>query len=129
MLFLQNLSLFQFKNYSEHSFSFKERVVGICGNNGMGKTNLLDAIYYLCFTRSYFSRTDSSNVKHGHAGFRIEGRFSIWDKEERAICILRENGKKEFSINGTAYEKFSRHIGHYPCVVIAPDDAQLITGT
>jgi len=63
----------------------------------------------------------------GYDGFRLEGEFEIWDKPEKAICILRETGKKEFSINGHPYEKFSRHIGHYPCVIIAPDDIQIIT--
>lgn len=94
----------------------------------MGKTNLLDAVHYLCFTRSYFSRQDGQNVQHGQQGFRIEGDFLLNDKEEKAICVLRETGKKEFSVNGAAYDKFSRHIGHYTCVVIAPDDAVLITG-
>ena len=59
MLELKSLTLYQFRNYLQHSLSFKERVVGICGLNGTGKTNLLDAIYYLSFTRSYFGRTDS----------------------------------------------------------------------
>jgi DNA replication and repair protein RecF len=106
----------------------KERVVAICGNNGAGKTNLLDAIHYLCFTRSYFTRSDANTVQQGKAGFRIEGNIKLWDKPEKAVCILRENGKKEFSIDDKVYEKFSQHIGRYPCVVIAPDDAVLITG-
>jgi DNA replication and repair protein RecF len=61
-------------------------------------------------------------------GFRIEGDFILQDKPEKAVCILRENGRKEFMVNGEPYDKFSLHIGRYPCVVIAPDDAQLITG-
>jgi len=128
MLFLQSISLFQFKNYTQRSFDFSERVISICGNNGTGKTNLLDAIHYLCFTKSYFTRADINCVQQGKSGFRLEGDFRLQDKSEKAVCILRENGKKEFSINDEAYEKFSRHIGHYPCVVIAPDDASLITG-
>lgn len=102
--------------------------MGICGKNGVGKTNILDAIHYLCFTKSYFSTTDAVNVHQGSRGFRLEGRLTKDDAEETATCILRENNKKEFLINGTAYEKFSQHIGRYPCVVIAPDDAVLITG-
>ncbi|MBI5857357.1 MAG: DNA replication/repair protein RecF [Sphingobacteriales bacterium] len=128
MLHLEKISLIQFKNYSHQSFDFKERIIGICGKNGVGKTNLLDAIHYLCFTRSYFSRLDYSNVQHGNTGFRIEGDFALNDKAEKAICILRETGRKEFSVNEAAYDKFSQHIGRYPCVVIAPDDAILITG-
>ncbi|MEK7225263.1 MAG: DNA replication and repair protein RecF [Bacteroidota bacterium] len=128
MLRLQHISLTQFKNYSNRSFDFSERIVGICGKNGVGKTNLLDAIHYLCFTRSYFTRLDSNNVQQGSTGFRIEGDLLLNDKPEKAVCILREAGKKEFWVNDGIYEKFSQHIGHYPCVVIAPDDAELITG-
>ena len=128
MLFLKNISLLQFKNYSNRSYDFTERIVGICGNNGVGKTNLLDAIHYLCFTKSYFTRLDGYNVQHGNAGFRIEGNLELFDKPEKAVCILRENGRKEFMVNDMAYDKFSQHIGRYPCVIIAPDDAELITG-
>lgn len=128
MLSLRSISLLQFKNYTNRSFDITKRIVGICGNNGAGKTNLLDAIHYLCFTKSYFSRFDVNNVQQGKKGFRIEGHFQLWDKAEKAVCILREDGKKEFSLNDQAYDKFSQHIGHYPCVVIAPDDAVLVTG-
>jgi DNA replication and repair protein RecF len=71
---------------------------------------------------------DLNNVLHDKMGFRIEGNFELFDAPEKAICILRESGRKEFFINGEPYERFSQHIGRYPCVVIAPDDAQLITG-
>ncbi|MCY7311913.1 MAG: DNA replication and repair protein RecF [Chitinophagaceae bacterium] len=128
MLRLQHISLLQFKNYSNRSFDFSERIIGICGKNGVGKTNLLDAIHYLCFTKSYFTRLDGNNVQHGNTGFRLEGNFELHDKPEKAVCILRETGRKEFSVNDDAYDKFSHHIGRYPCVVIAPDDAELITG-
>lgn len=133
MLHLQHISLVQFKNYRNQSFSFPERITAICGKNGVGKTNLLDAIHYLCFTKSYFTRLDVHNVQQGNNGFRIEGNFHLYDnpdsfREEKALCILRETGRKEFSVNDDAYDKFSHHIGRYPCVVIAPDDAELITG-
>ncbi len=136
MLRLQHISLVQFKNYSNRSFYFTGRITGICGNNGVGKTNLLDAIHYLCFTKSYFTRLDSNNVQHGNTGFRLEGNFELNDpwaiaqdlRQEKAVCILRETGRKEFSVNDDPYDKFSHHIGRYPCVVIAPDDAELITG-
>lgn len=128
MLRAEQISLLQFKNYSQKSFDFTERIVGICGKNGAGKTNLLDAIHYLCFTKSYFSRLDTGNTQTGKSGFRIEGRVVLHDKAEQVVCILRETGKKEFSVNDELYEKFSHHIGRYPCVVIAPDDAALITG-
>jgi DNA replication and repair protein RecF len=128
MLELRSISLFQFKNYSSRKFEFNERIIGISGKNGVGKTNLLDAIHYLCFTRSYFTRLDSNNVQQGKFGFRLEADIVLQDKPEKAVCILRENGKKELLINEQPYERFSQHIGRYPCVVIAPDDAELITG-
>lgn len=128
MLRLQHISLLQFKNYSHRSYDFTERVVGICGNNGAGKTNLLDAIHYLCFTKSYFTRVDGNNVRKGNDGFRLEGLLGLQGKAEKAVCILRETGRKEFVVNDRSYDKFSQHIGRYPCVIIAPDDAELITG-
>ncbi len=127
-LYLKSISAFQFKNYFHQEFHFTERIIGICGRNGVGKTNLLDAIHYLCFTKSYFSRQDQSNILHGHEGFRLEGCFDLNGKDEKAVCILRETGKKEFSVNDVLYTKFSKHIGRYPCVTIAPDDIQLIIG-
>lgn len=127
-LYLNSISLYQFKNYFQQQFSFTERIVGICGRNGAGKTNLLDAIHYLCFTKSYFTRQDQLNCFQGKEGFRIEGHFRLNDKEEKAVCILRETGRKEFALNDSSYAKFSSHIGHYPCVIIAPDDVQLIIG-
>ncbi|TCZ73390.1 DNA replication and repair protein RecF [Flaviaesturariibacter aridisoli] len=127
-MFVSDISLFQFKNYFHQEFRFTERIVGICGRNGRGKTNLLDALHYLCFTRSYFTRLDQNVPQHGHQGFRLEGRFRLNGREEKAVCVLRETGRKEFSVNDQAYSRFSQHIGRYPCVVIAPDDVQLIIG-
>ncbi|MES1217070.1 MAG: DNA replication and repair protein RecF [Bacteroidota bacterium] len=127
MLTVQSISLVQFKNYLNRSFSFDSRIVCICGKNGVGKTNLLDALYYLCFTKSYFTRSDAMNVKHEQDGFRLDGQFVLNDKKEKVTCILRETGKKEFTVNDELYDKFSKHIGRYPCVIIAPDDIQIIT--
>jgi len=129
MLHLKNITLFQFKNYLQKTLQFKENVIGICGNNGQGKTNLLDAIYFLCFTRSYFSKSDSASVHQGTQGLRIEGNYDRSGESEKVVCILRENNKKEIQRNGEDYKKFSLHIGHFPAVMIAPDDVELITGT
>ncbi len=129
MLRCRQIHLVQFRNYVSQNFLFTERVIGIAGPNGSGKTNLLDAIYYLCFTKSYFSKTENQNVKHGLTGFRLEGDFILNDDANRLTCILRETGRKEFYENEIAYQKFSAHIGKYPCVMIAPDDVSLISGT
>ena len=130
---LNSISLLQFKNYPQASFTFNKRIVGICGDNGIGKTNLLDAVHYLCFTKSYFSKTDGQHVLNGAQGFRIAGKFetdlAANNPATEVICILRETGKKEFLLDGIAYEKFAQHIGKFPCVFIAPDDVQIITGT
>ena len=126
MIRLTKITITQFKNYSFDTFPFTERVVGICGLNGMGKTNLLDAIYYLCFTKSYFSKTDGFNIQFDKDGFRLEG--TVAPKDDQIICIYRGAAKKEFSLNGIPYSKYSAHIGKYPCVMIAPDDIELITG-
>ncbi|MGN6421494.1 MAG: DNA replication/repair protein RecF [Pseudobacter sp.] len=126
MLFLHSISLVQFKNYTRQEFSFSERIVGICGRNGMGKTNLLDAIYYCCFTKSYFGRSDGAHVQHGATGFRLVADMQLNGRKEEAVCILRETGKKEFYLEGELYEKFAKHVGRYPCVIIAPDDIRII---
>lgn len=127
MLKLNSITLVQFKNYIHKEFHFNSRIVGISGANGIGKTNLLDAIYYLCFTKSYFGRTDAQSVCSGFAGFRIEGHFTISEQEAGVVCIFRETGKKEVLLNGDPYERFAQHIGKFPLVIIAPDDVRIIT--
>ncbi len=129
ILRLRSISLFQFKNYSGARFEFPGRVIGICGQNGVGKTNLVDAIYSLCFTKSYFNRSDSLNVQHNRSGFRVEGDFERNGQQMRVVSVIRETGKKEFSADGRNYERLAEHIGLLPAVIIAPDDVQIITGT
>lgn len=147
MLRLSKITITQFKNYNLSTFDFKERVIGICGLNGKGKTNLLDAIYYLCFTKSYFTKTDGLNCSFNTDGFRLEGKVPSIHLEENAaemskderlnsnknesnniVCIFRGVGKKELLLNDVLYTKFSEHIGKFPCVMIAPDDIELIAG-
>ena len=127
MLRLKQIFLVQYKNYLQSSFDFHSDVVGISGKNGKGKTNLLDAIYYSCFTRSYFTNLESLNVQFGQTGFRIEAVFEKDEKTYTVTTIYRGN-KKEISVNGVPYEKFSQHIGKFPVVMIAPDDIELISG-
>jgi DNA replication and repair protein RecF len=126
MLSLKSIQLTQFKNYQQQLLEFNSSIIALTGANGVGKTNLLDAIHYLSFTKSYFTGVDSNNVLHGASGFRIEGIFEKEGEPFKTCIILRENGKKEISCNDAAYEKFSQHIGLFPCVMIAPDDVELI---
>lgn len=128
LLRLDAITLTHFKNYASRKFVFAERIVGFCGPNGAGKTNLLDAVYYLCLTKSYFARTDSASASFGYQGFRIEGQFNRQHEKFNTVCILRENGKKEFLLNRETYTRFSQHIGKFPVVFVAPDDVQLVTG-
>lgn len=127
MLKLENISLVQFRNYNHAQFSFSRNVTGFCGNNGSGKTNLLDAIYYMCFTKSYFGKTDQQNTQQGKQGFRLDGNITLKKDNHHITCVLRENGKKEFGVNNNNYTRFSAHIGKFPCVMIAPDDVAIIT--
>jgi len=130
MLYLKKLSIAQFKNYPAADFYFNERIIGICGLNGKGKTNLLDAINYLCFTKSYFTKSDALIAQFGSDGFRIEGDFFSGDNQnkQKVVCIYRNAPKKELFLNDVPYDKFSSHIGKFPCVMIAPDDVEIITG-
>lgn len=130
-MFFTKISLTGFKNYHVRTFEFSERIIGICGLNGKGKTNLLDAINYLCFTKSYFTKQDVLNVHFGEEGFRLEGNLKNENAEnnlQNIVCVYRSSQKKEFYLNEIAYEKFSQHIGKFPCVIIAPDDIGMITG-
>jgi DNA replication and repair protein RecF len=130
MLF-KKISLTGYKNYQTKTFDFTERIIGICGLNGKGKTNLLDAINYLCFTKSYFSKSDMLNIHFGREGFRLEGELQNEieeNKSQKIVCVYRASQKKEFYLDDVAYEKFSHHIGKFPCVIIAPDDIEMITG-
>ncbi|HEX5552816.1 MAG TPA: AAA family ATPase, partial [Chitinophagaceae bacterium] len=86
---LTRLSLVQFKNYRSRSFSFEGRIVSITGANGVGKTNILDGIYYLCFAKSYFNVQESLNVLHDHDGFRLEGTFLKNNRPEILQCTYK----------------------------------------
>jgi DNA replication and repair protein RecF len=127
MFALSAIQLTQFKNYSATAFTINSRIVGICGQNGKGKTNLLDAIYYCCFSKSYFARTDTQNIQFNADGFRLEAQFEKNNTPYSVVCINRGMGKKELLLNNVPYEKMSQHIGQFPAVMIAPDDIALLT--
>ena len=97
------------------------------GQNGMGKTNLLDAIYYLCMGKSYFNAPDSLIARHGEDFFRLEGRFEREGKKERIVAKVIPRKKKELERNDVPYQRLSEHVGLLPVVMIAPDDTYLVS--
>lgn len=126
-MYLQQLSITNFKNYGQCTLQFVPRINLICGQNGAGKTNLLDAVYYLCFCKSYFSATDAQNIHHGQDFFRLEGRFMLANGQNCTALVKYGAGrKKEFGLNGAVYDRLSEHIGLLPLVMIAPDDTEII---
>lgn len=128
MLHLQQIQLYHFRNYTNQQFNISSSIIGICGSNGSGKTNLLDAIYTLSFCKSYFSKPDAANVQHHLQGCRISGIFLVNNEPQTVNYIIRETGKKEVQLNGQDYKKLSNHIGKLPAVFIAPDDIVLVNG-
>lgn len=122
---IKKITLLQFRNYSAAAFTFDAPVTCITGANGAGKTNLLDAVYYLCYTKSYFSAYQQNSVQNGTDGFRLEGTFARQGKDELIACKWKQ-GKKEIMADGVEYERLNDHIGKYSSVMIAPDDMELI---
>lgn len=123
----KQLQVIQFKNHQQTYLPFSKTIVCFTGLNGVGKTNLLDAIYYLCITKSYFNSNDNFNIQHNNDFFRLNGKLENNNGESIEItCKQPLNGKKEFLINKTAYEKISDHIGKFPAVMITPFDNELI---
>jgi|TARA_B110000259_G_scaffold51541_1_gene60695 DNA replication and repair protein RecF len=126
-MYLQKLSLVNFKNLESQSFDFQQKINCFVGNNGVGKTNILDAIYYLSFAKSYFNSVAGQNIRHGEAFFMIEGDYILNDRTEKIVCSLKKGQKKILKRNGKNYEKFSEHIGQLPLVIISPADRDLVT--
>ena len=125
-MILKSLSLLNYKNFDSKSFTFNNKINCIVGNNGIGKTNVLDAIYHLSFGKSYFNPVATQNIKHDEAFFVINGDYEKDDKTEKVAISLKRGQKKVIKRNGKAYEKFSEHIGFLPLVIISPADRDLI---
>ncbi|WP_111709535.1 DNA replication/repair protein RecF [Lutibacter citreus] len=125
-MYLQKITLVNFKNFETQSFDFESKINCFVGNNGVGKTNVLDAIYYLSFAKSYFNSVASQNIRHGQDFFMVQGEYLIKEKLDTVICSLKRGNKKVLKRNGKVYEKFSDHIGYLPLVIISPADRDLI---
>ncbi|MDO6855170.1 DNA replication and repair protein RecF [Cellulophaga lytica] len=125
-MLLKKLSLVNYKNFDSKEFDFDAKINCFVGSNGVGKTNILDAIYHLSFGKSYFNPIASQNIKHGEDFFVVDGLFLKNDREEKIICSLKKGAKKVIKKNGKAYDKFSDHIGFLPLVIISPADRDLI---
>ena len=127
-MFLKKLSLINFKNFEQAELLFDEGANCFAGDNGAGKTNLLDAIYYLSFCKSYFNPVDSQNIRYDAPLTMIQGDFILEGREEKISCGLKRNQRKTFRRNDNEYERLADHIGIFPAVMISPYDIELITG-
>lgn len=125
-MFLNKLALINYKNFSSQNFEFDHKINCFVGANGIGKTNILDAIYHLSFSKSYFNPVATQNIKHGEDFFVIDGEYEKDGREEKIICSLKKGMKKVVKRNGKAYDKLSDHIGFLPLVIISPADRDLI---
>jgi len=125
-MYLKSLSLLNFKSYQQAEFLFSSNLNCFVGDNGMGKTNLLDAIYYLSLTKSYFNSIDTQNIHFDAELFMIQGTFESDQKSDTVTCSVRRSKKKKFSRNKKEYTKLSEHIGLLPVVMISPADASLV---
>ena len=126
-MYLKNLQIINYKNIAEKQFTFDKKVNCFVGKNGIGKTNILDAIYYLAFGRSYFNPMALQNIKHHEDFFVIDGSFDKNDKTEHIVCSLKKGQKKVMKRNGKLYERLSDHVGQIPMVMISPSDQDLIS--
>jgi DNA replication and repair protein RecF len=123
---LQQLSVINFKNYTEAGLLLSEGVNAFLGDNGAGKTNLLDAIHYLALCKSYFNPIDSQQIKQDADFFVITGTFSRNGQTEAIACSVKRNQKKQFKRNKKDYPRLADHIGLLPLVMVSPNDVSII---
>lgn len=127
-MILETLSIINFKNISEEQIRLTSDVNCFVGDNGAGKTNILDAVHYLALARSMQTLTDSQCVRHGEEGFVVDGNFKRDDgRFERVVCGYQRRGGKTLKRNGKEYDKLSEHVGSFPIVVVSPADTALIS--
>ena len=125
-MILKSLSLLNYKNFEAYTVEFDAKINCFVGSNGVGKTNVLDAIYHLSFGKSYFNPIASQNIKHNEDFFVVDGVYEKNQRDEKVIVSLKRGQKKVIKRNGKAYERFSDHIGFLPLVIISPADRDLI---
>ncbi|MBT9188954.1 DNA replication/repair protein RecF [Zobellia russellii] len=125
-MFLKKLSLINYKNFDSMDIELDKKINCMVGPNGVGKTNVLDAVYHLSFGKSYFNPVSTQNIKHDEDFFVIEGEFEKNEREEKIVCSLKRGAKKVIKRNGKAYDRLSDHIGLLPLVIISPADRDLI---
>lgn len=123
---LKSLQLVNFKNCASAEYIFEDGVNCLVGVNGAGKTNVLDAIYYLSHCKSYFNPIDSQNIKHDEPFFVVQGEFDSGEHVDTVYCGVKRGQKKMFKRSGKEYNKLSEHIGRYPVVIISPYDKDLV---
>ncbi|MBP6230965.1 MAG: DNA replication and repair protein RecF [Paludibacteraceae bacterium] len=127
-MFLTKLSVINYKNIAEANLEFCQGINCFIGNNGMGKTNILDAIYYLSFCKSHTNAIDTQNIKHEEGFLMLQGNYRTPQQEEEVYVGLKRGQKKLFKRNKQAYERLLDHIGLLPLVLVSPSDAVLIDG-
>ncbi|MEM1338147.1 MAG: DNA replication/repair protein RecF [Bacteroidota bacterium] len=125
-MFIKRLSLINYKSFDAQNWVFEPTINCFVGNNGVGKTNVLDAIYHLSFGKSYFNPVATQNISHGADFFVIEGEFEKDGRTEKIVCSMKRGMKKIIKRNGKNYEKLSEHVGVLPAVIISPADRDLI---
>lgn len=126
-MFLKKISLINYKNFDSRDFEFDSKINCFVGDNGKGKTNAMDAIYHLCFGKSYFNPVASQNIRYGEEFFVIEGLFSLRERAEKIVCSFKKGATRLIKRNDKAYDRISDHIGLLPLVMISPADRDLIT--
>ncbi|NHN25331.1 DNA replication and repair protein RecF [Flavobacterium jejuense] len=125
-MFLKHLTLLNYKNITSKSLDFDSKINCFVGKNGIGKTNILDAIYHLAYGKSYFNPLASQNIKHDEDFFLLDAIFIKKEKEEKISCSVKRGQKKIIKRNNKIYDKVSEHIGFIPLVIISPSDTDLI---
>ena len=129
-MILTDISILNYKNITDANLTFSPNINCFIGDNGEGKTNLLDAVYFLSFTHSMFSNIDSQMMRHETDFFMLKGHYLHDDgeTEETVFASMKRGVKKQFKRNNKAYKKLAEHIGLVPLIIVSPDDVMLISG-